>query len=194
MCGYFFNTSNDIAVMMAGYAIDRTTTAPNGALIMRTLPGLSIHEKKPLFVNGSINLPHIRNPITNVLTASSADGAVASVYRKEPPIAHECVLSWCVQTIKSLYYEGTYHEVIMQTRTNTTVTQNLWAAKQIVTAFQNGTEIDYTENVVIKMGESLNGKISDFGLSNDSVCAQMMPSTTCFLPTTRSIQTRLSPC
>ncbi|KAJ4336035.1 hypothetical protein N0V95_008732 [Ascochyta clinopodiicola] len=175
MCGYFFNSTNGDPAMMIGYAPEHNDSVPNEVLIMRTIPGLSIYERKPMFSNGSINFSHIRNPIADVLIVSAADGTVASVYNKEPPIAHECLLYWCVQTIKSSYYEGAYHEEILRTSTNTTPAESLWMVEQVEPKYLNGTIIDYTENVTIKTKESLDGKMTDFGLSNASAYAHMMP-------------------
>ncbi|KAF3044302.1 hypothetical protein E8E12_006699 [Didymella heteroderae] len=145
------------------------------ALIMRTMPGLSIYERKPLFGNGTINFPHIRSPITDVLIVSSADGTVASVYNNERPVAHECILYWCVQTVKSTYDEGAYREEILHTTTNTTAADDLWVTFTVVTDFQNGTDITYTENVTVTLTESLNGKTTSFGMTNDTAYAHMMP-------------------
>lgn len=175
MCGYFFNDTAGNPILMTGYAFDHDTSAPAETLIMRTMPGLSIYERKPLFDNGSINFPHIRNPITDVLIVSSADGTIASVYKKEPPIAHECVLAWCVQTVRSAYDEGAYHEEILRTQMNTTAVDNLWVTTTVQTDYQNGTDITYSENVTLTVKESLTGKVADFGMSNETAYANMMP-------------------
>ncbi|KZM28518.1 uncharacterized protein EKO05_0005946 [Ascochyta rabiei] len=175
MCGYFFNSTNNGPAMMTGYAINANGSAPNEVLIMRTIPGLSIYERKSLSSNVSTNFPHIRKPITDVVVVSSADGTTASVHKKAPPIANECLLYWCVRAIESSHYEGAYHEEMLETRTNTTFAERVWVIQEVEPMFQNGTAIDYTENVAIQTEESLNGKIIDFSLSNASAYAHMMP-------------------
>lgn len=145
MCGFFFNGTTGASHKMTGFAFDHNTSTPTEALILRTMPGLSVYERKPLFGNGTINFPQYRNPITDIIIVSSGDGTVASVYRKEPPVAHECVLAWCVQTIRSAYDEGAYHEDILATHINTTTADNLWVTFAVQTEYQNGTDITYTQ-------------------------------------------------
>jgi hypothetical protein len=96
------HTFGEAPVLMSGYRVDANGSTAGEALLMRTYPLISNPERRDLF-GGSINSKHFRNPITESLIVS-ASNAFESVYRNETPVAHECVLSWCVQIIKSSYF------------------------------------------------------------------------------------------
>ncbi|KAJ4381546.1 hypothetical protein N0V86_002906 [Didymella sp. IMI 355093] len=175
MCGFFFTDTSGTPHMMTGFAFDGNISVPTEALIMRTMPGLSVYERKPLFGNGTINFSQYRNPITDFVIVSSGNGTVESVYGQDAPVAHECILAWCVQTIRSTYNEGAYHEDILAKHINTTTPEDLWVTFAVVTEYLNGTDITYTENVTINVKESLNGKVTSFGMANGTAYAHMMP-------------------
>lgn len=120
VCGYFLNATSSTPVLMSGYIVDDNTTDGSiaEALLVRTLPLTEMLTKTPVF-GGSVNFKHIVNPILDALIVSAVDGA-ESLIRKETPIAHECVLAWCVQTIMSSYSSGVYSENITSTYLNTT--------------------------------------------------------------------------
>ncbi|KAJ4984176.1 hypothetical protein SVAN01_10347 [Stagonosporopsis vannaccii] len=174
MCGYFLNFTNQASIMVSGYLLDPTTSNSDEALIMRTIPMISVYEKTPLYGNGSINFPHIRNPITDVLIISAADGSAASVYRKERPIAQECVLSWCVKTIQSSYFEGNYTEKIIETHTNETTGPFPWITVEVTTGATNGTAILYSENIEINYKSQDESEALTFGMSNDTAYNMML--------------------
>ena len=136
---------------------------------------VSVFSKTPVFANGSVMFPHIRNPIADVLIVSAADGSAASVYRHDVPVAQECVLSWCVQTIKSSYDYGKYTETILDTHLNTTEGPYPWISVGGVTdSGDNGADIIYTEDVVIQVGTDAGGRAGQsFGTSNATAFAVM---------------------
>jgi hypothetical protein len=148
VCGYFLNITSPTPILISGY----TTSSKDGnmttneALLVRTLPLTQFTTKERLYGTGSINFSSIRNPLLDFLIVSARDGS-ESVFRKEHPIVQECVLSWCVQTIKSSYEYGTYHESIETIHENTTTGPSPWISFQ----FPDGdTWIEYHENVTIK--------------------------------------------
>jgi hypothetical protein len=170
MCGYFLNFTMETPIMMSGYIVDseNDSSIMSEALLMRTVPMVSVFDKTPLFGNGSIKFDHIRNPISDFLIVSAANGTAASVYDAQLPVAQECILSYCVQTIHSSYDWGTYHEKIEKVHYNTTIGPYPWQTREIWTGFQNATDIYYAENFNIDVGPTT------FGTSNDTAYATMM--------------------
>ena len=120
MCGYFFNVAEQAPVLMSGHKLVSLTSEPADALVARTTPMLSVYDKTPLMGHGSIHFPDIRNPIADVLVVSSADGTAASVYRGDPPVTQECVVSWCVKPLISTHTYGIYREETVAVHTNST--------------------------------------------------------------------------
>lgn len=126
MCGYFLNTTSesDKPVMMSGYLVESVKSDPSGtgaageALLTRLLPLTTNPCRQPLY-GGPIHFKNFRNPIADILIVSAPNG-VESVYRNETPIAHECVLSFCVKTFISGYYKASYEEEVVNTFENNT--------------------------------------------------------------------------
>jgi hypothetical protein len=151
VCGYFLNATSEEPILMSGYILNETDTkSPMGeALLVRVLPLTTMTTKELLFGTGSINFKHIRNPILDTLIVSARNGT-DSVYRQEPPIVHECVLSWCVQTIRSTYDWGKYSEEIISTFENTTAGPSPWESYEIPEEEGGGQMIIYTQNITVK--------------------------------------------
>ena len=119
VCGYFLNSTSSEPILMSGYAItDEDKQSMNESLLVRAMPLTDMLTKAPLF-GGSINFKHIRNPILDTLIVSARSGS-DGVYRNETPVAHECVLAWCVKTVASAYAWGQYTETISAVYLNTT--------------------------------------------------------------------------
>jgi hypothetical protein len=149
---------------MSGYRVENSTGSPYGeTLLTRTLPLVTNPLRRPLY-GGSINFKHINYPIIDALIVSAADGSADSVYRKVPPIAHECVLSWCVQTLLSSYAQGGYEEQVIETSTNTTPTEYPWRAEAIPGDY---TLTDFLENITITPPAN-DSDVASFGVSNDT--------------------------
>jgi hypothetical protein len=169
VCGFFFNATNQSSVLMSGYLVDPPTSKPSETLLVRTLPLLTVFDKNPIFGNGSVRFPNVRNPITDVLIVSAADGSVQSVLRHEIPIAQECVLSWCVKTLKSSYNSGTYTEEVLATHTNTLKGAWPWLTEPFNTTSTNGTSIYLREGNEIHVNTTLKDDVlADFGLSKNT--------------------------
>jgi hypothetical protein len=135
---------------------------------MRTLPLTSLTTRVPLFGNGSIEFKHLRNTIMDVLIVSAESGTVDSVLRRVPPIAQECVLSWCVKTIRSSYNYGVYEEEIIEEHLNTTAGPFPWAAYPFEDDLGSGTDIFYLQDISIS-GTSFDGRqFEDYGTLNNT--------------------------
>ena len=145
VCGYFLNSTSDAPTLLSGYVADgnEPSTPIGEILLVRTLPLWDMDTKDPLYGSGSINYKGIRNPILDALIASAVDGP-QSVHDKKPPLVHECMLSWCVQTIRSSYDFGKYSENITYTFTNTTSEPMQWPW------LVNDDYFMYTQNITIE--------------------------------------------
>ncbi|KAH9864233.1 hypothetical protein J1614_010167 [Plenodomus biglobosus] len=125
-CGYFLNSTSHTPVLMSGYRVEGGNEMSRGeTLLMRTLPLVTNPSRTPLY-GGSINFKHVNFPLIDAIIVSSADGTVDSVYRKEMPIAHECLLAWCTKTLKSSQHWGQYKEEVLTSFLNTTKAKYPW--------------------------------------------------------------------
>lgn len=160
---------------MSGYILDPETSEPGEVLLVRTLPMLTVFDKVPVFGDGSIRFPDVRNPITDVMIVSSADGSVGSILRHEKPVAQECVLAWCVKTLKSSYDSGLYKEEVLTTHTNTSKGASLWSNVPILTEEVTGVDMFLREGNEIQVDTTLTeDAFANFGLSNDTAYKVMM--------------------
>ncbi|KAF2036627.1 hypothetical protein EK21DRAFT_105939 [Setomelanomma holmii] len=147
MCGYFLNVTSHRPVLMSDYQVNADGTAGD-TLLMHTLPLTMIFDYFPFYGNGSINFKSLRDTIADVLIVS-ANGSTSSVHQGTPPVAQECVLSWCVKTIRS--------------------TPSTLDSFSFQTAYENGTDNYYLQNISIDLGKTPSGRtISGFGTLNSS--------------------------
>lgn len=170
MCGYFLNATSpgQQPMLMSGFLIKPDGT-PGETLLMRTLPLTTIYDFDPYYGNGSIHFKDMRNTIADVLIVSAADGSAASVRQRRPPVAQECVLSWCVKTMRSSYDQGRYTEEVIGTFQNTTQGPLPWVAVPFQTADQNGTDNFFLQNISVSLGMTPQGRdIDGYGTSNYS--------------------------
>ncbi|CAO2655607.1 Nn.00g044100.m01.CDS01 [Neocucurbitaria sp. VM-36] len=171
MCGYFLNATSEHPILMSGYLLGSENGSKGDALIMRTLPLTAPLSKIRHYGDGSIHFKHLRHVIIDALIVSSANGSAAGAYRGAPPAALECVLSWCVKTLRSTYDEGRYHEEIIGTFFNTTTSPSPdpWTSEYYETDAENGTDITYLPDIDIYVEKTLNeNKTTIFGMSNDT--------------------------
>jgi hypothetical protein len=166
-CGYFLNATSAAPVLMSGY---RVANNSNGStygetLLMRTLP-LVTNPKREALYGGSINFKDTNHRLLDAVIVSSADGSVESVYRKELPIAHECMLSWCVKTLRSSYSWGVYEESVEETFSNTTQAPYPWSTRS--DPENEITETDYRGNISIYTPDMSQNE-PGYGLSNDTI-------------------------
>jgi hypothetical protein len=160
---------------------------------MRTLPLTTLLTKEPLYGNGSINFKHIRHTIADVLIVSAALGTAETVFQKIPPVAQECVLSWCVKTIESSYDYGVYDEVISESHLNTTTGPFPWVGFPFEDDHGGGTDIFYLQNISIS-GVTIDGRnFEDYGTSNDTTLSVLQGFTDIFPAFTTAISTSDEP-
>lgn len=102
----------------------------------------------------------------DALIVSSVNGSVDNVYNKKRPVAHECVLSFCVKTFRSSYNSGGYKEDLEDTFFNSTTTPWPWTSE----FWPDGdyTVVDFASDINIRP-PPLDGNSSVFfGLSNET--------------------------
>lgn len=162
MCGYFLNATSEAPVLMSGYLVNANSTTGD-ALLGRSLPLVTNPDRATLY-GGSINFKHIRNPMVNVLIASVKNGT-HSVYGNEAPAMSECVFHWCIQRIKSTYYQATYEEEVIETFTNTSAGAYPWVTIPFISETQNGTDIYYHDNISLHSDDPT----TIFGLTNETM-------------------------
>jgi hypothetical protein len=165
VCGYFLNATSKAPVLLSGHvtAIDKKQQSVGEALLVRAVPLTDFDTKAPLYGVGSVNFKNIRNPILDALIASAVDGP-ESVYRNEAPLVHECILSWCVQTIQSSYDWGQYSENVTSTFLNTVDEPPSWPWMTVEN--EVGVLMIYGQNV------TLEPPISNPNRSNNTVFDQ----------------------
>tara|TARA_R110002003_G_scaffold70_12_gene6435 strand:+ start:65389 stop:67827 length:2439 start_codon:yes stop_codon:yes gene_type:complete len=143
VCGYFLNSTSEEPILMSGYVRGQDGKPEGEALLMRTLPLVTNPLREPLW-GGSINFKQVRNPIIDVLISSTTN--ISQVHANVAPVIHECVLTYCVKTIESSYWAGTYHENVTRTFVNDTAEGSAWST---FTYDDGSTEMMYSENVTI---------------------------------------------
>jgi hypothetical protein len=120
------NATSSTPVLFSGYRNDNSSNSTYGeTLLMRMIPLITNPLREKIW-DGSINFKDIGHPILDALIVSSADGTASSVYRKDRPVAHECILAWCVKTLRSSYSWGTYEESVEDVFFNTTKIPYPW--------------------------------------------------------------------
>jgi len=166
VCGYYLNITSEAPILMSGYMVDENGTKSEEALMMRTLPLITYPRRDPLWGDGSINFKNVRNPIADVLISSNTNAS--DVYADKMPVIQECVLSWCVKTIQSHYYLGTYEEEVTNVFINDTKGEYPYSTYDIPE--EEATYTDYLENVTIS-APAPDQSFSKYGwgISNDTM-------------------------
>jgi len=165
-CGYFLNATSEDPVLMSGFRVENGTDSLHGeTLLMRTLPLVTNPSRNSVY-GGTINFKHIQYPILDALIVSSFDGTADSIYAKKPPVAQECMLSWCVETLRSSYASGDYKEQVVDTFMNTTSAEWPWWSEDFYE--QQMTYTEFRSNISIHPPSQGNNAIP-FGVSNDTI-------------------------
>jgi hypothetical protein len=134
----------DSPILLSGYAVGSNGQPQGETLLMRTLPLISNPLREPLW-GSSINFKDVRNPIIDVLISSTFERS--QVHTHVAPTLHECVLAFCVKTIKSSYSLGTYYEEVLHTYSDHTTGGWPWSAF----SYDDGsTDQTYLEDVTIR--------------------------------------------
>ncbi|UPX15493.1 uncharacterized protein EKO05_0005939 [Ascochyta rabiei] len=127
--------------------------------------------KKSYYGTGSIHYNDFRNTLLDTLIFSARNGS-QSVCSSEEPIVHECVLFWCVKSIKSSYVWGNYHEEVTAILQNKTAGPWPWESFEVPEEEGGGSFTTYLENITIEAPISslsrtnLTTPAESFGASN----------------------------
>jgi hypothetical protein len=124
-CGYFLNASSEDRVLMTGYAVDPETSAMGESLPLRLFPLTDAITLQPYY-GGSLRFKNIANPIMDFLIVGTPGGAEGT-YQNATPVAHECVLTWCTQTLKTSMYWGQLSQNVTYTFMNDTQQPYPWS-------------------------------------------------------------------
>lgn len=116
VCGHFLNATSERPILLTGYVANGTDdpSTTGEALLVRLVPLTNWDTLLPEYGSGSIRFKGVRQPILDALVASTPTGT-HSILSKEAPVVNECMLAWCVQTVKSTYQWGTYEEEVIST-------------------------------------------------------------------------------
>ncbi|KAH3976102.1 hypothetical protein HBI56_099790 [Parastagonospora nodorum] len=190
VCGYFLNSTSAQPVLMSGYMLGEDGKPDGEVLLMRSLPLVTNGLRQPLWGSGSINFKDIRNPVMDFLISSTANSS--DVYANKPPVLNECVIAWCVKTIQSSYYIGTYKEEVIATFLNDSQGPYPWSSQYLPDDDVYMT--DYFDNVTIA-APSTGNNFSEYGwgLNNDTmfqtvnIFDRMFPSFTSVTNTSEEI-------
>ncbi|KAF2732771.1 hypothetical protein EJ04DRAFT_578178 [Polyplosphaeria fusca] len=144
-CGWYLKA--DDTLLMAGYSTDLDTNHTGEVLISRSQPLYDLFTRAPL-QGYPAKLNDTRNPISHFVVVSGED--VVQVRQNATPIAHECIISWCVETLHSTISGGDYSENKTDTVYNNTLGADPWTTYE---AFDGsdyvGVGFIYRENVTI---------------------------------------------
>ncbi|KAF2119205.1 hypothetical protein BDV96DRAFT_472440, partial [Lophiotrema nucula] len=144
-CGWWLKA--DTPLLMTGYDVDSKGPHKGEILLGRSQPMYDIFTRE-LLPGYQSKLNFSRNPLAHAIIASAE--TVDNVHRNVTPIAHECLISWCVQTLLSSYSEGGYTENITNIVVNDTLSSTLWHTEEIfVDGEPYGTKYVYGENVTV---------------------------------------------
>lgn len=116
VCGHFVNATTERPVLLTGFValgIDNPSTTGE-ALLVRNVPLTNWENRMLEYGTGSIMFQDIRQPVLDALIVSTPNGT-SSIADRSPPVVSECMLAWCIQTVKSTYEWGTYDEKIVST-------------------------------------------------------------------------------
>ncbi|KAI4943222.1 hypothetical protein J4E91_009662 [Alternaria rosae] len=164
----------DVSELLTTGTAAANSSNKDEALLLRTLalsPALSSANplsSTPLF-GGSINFKDIYLPFLDAIIVSAADGAASSVYNGQRPVAQECMLSWCVKTIKSTYDSGDYEETVTKTFLNRTARQRPypWTGWSVWSLGEEAFFSEFRGNLSLHP-PGTDTSIDDFGMSNET--------------------------
>lgn len=163
-------------MLMSGYRTNYSSNASTKgeALLLRTLPltgpftSISPFSSAPFF-GGSVKYKDTYFPVLDAFIVSAADGTASSVYNSVPPIAHECMVTWCVKTFQSSYAEGRYQETVIRTFMNQTNRQQSypWSAFPVRVSGQDSYFTTFAGNISLHP-PGTDPAIGYYGVSNDT--------------------------
>lgn len=166
-CGYFLNASSAAPILMSGYSI-RDNGSMGEALAARTF-ALHDFDMGQKFWDGSLLYKSTQVPLIDFLTVGTPVGS--SPYSNSSPIALECVLKLCVQTIKTSFFNGNILEHVVDTFENNSQS----SVDQFVGNVKIGTlRHNFHNETIIPPGQATkfqvpNGTIFDFAYALSSL-------------------------
>jgi hypothetical protein len=145
-CGWWLMT--DTPLLMTGYDADPGSNHSGEVLLMRAQPVFDVMTRDPL-PGYTPKIEYTRNPLAHAIIVSGE--SAAKVQRNETPIAHECMISWCIEELLSVYSEGGYTETIINTFFNDTLGPNPWVTEEVFDPDGTSLGINYLyyENVTL---------------------------------------------
>jgi hypothetical protein len=148
-CGWWINADTNNPLLMTGYNVDNGTAHSGEVLLVRAQPIID------LFTRGSLQgysprLNSSRNPISHVVIVSGESAAL--IHQNKTPIAHECLISWCIEYMLSESSEGGYSEKVKSSFSNSTLGPDPWDRSPIYddNGQVAGVDFTYNENVVLR--------------------------------------------
>ena len=145
-CGWWLMV--DDPLLMTGYTVDRGTNHSGEVLLMRAQPVYDLFTRNPL-PGYTAQLNYTRNPLAHAIIVSGE--SLPRIQRNGTPIAHECLVSWCIQEMMSEYSEGGYTEIVKSTFFNSTLGSDPWVTREVFDerGVSLGTDYVYNENVTL---------------------------------------------
>jgi hypothetical protein len=153
-------------MLLSGYVLDNSTNSTGETLITRLIPLTDFDTKKPLYGNGSVHFKDINYPLLDGLIASVRTG-LQGVTRHEAPEVHECMLAWCIQSVKSSYEWGVYNEQVLSEYLGTPgPTPWPWDTYK---SNGNALGVNYSANVVLKQPKDSSIIEASYSVDNDTI-------------------------
>jgi hypothetical protein len=181
-CGWWLKA--DDPFLMTGYNADSDTKNAGEVLLMRAQPVYDVFTRDPL-PGYTAKLNYTRNPLAHAIIVSG--GGLEKTQRNETPIAHECLVSWCVQEMMSAYSEGGYIETVKSTFFNGTLGRSPWVTEPFFDEDGKpaGTNYFYGENATLRSPSGNTYEVDNFTqLMTLSLFDDPFPSTYTLVDTT----------
>jgi hypothetical protein len=146
-CGWWLKA--DEPLLMTGYNIDRDTPYAGEVLLGRAQPIYDIFTRA-VMPGYQSKINDTRNPISHGIIVSGL--SLEDVRRNSTPIAHECMIKWCVKKMISSYSEGAYTETITKLSFNNTLGPSPWVTNEIEDDKGEviGYQYEYNENITVQ--------------------------------------------
>jgi hypothetical protein len=126
-CGWFFNPVGGPPRLLTGYWTNEAGE-PQDGLATTMLPLSDVNTHANLVPGGTLNFPHIQNPLIDFLVVASPNGlAGAYDYKNNKPSAYECEFHWCVKSVTPSFAFGKFTEnVTQEVQLNTNNVDDPW--------------------------------------------------------------------
>ncbi|KAF2110762.1 hypothetical protein BDV96DRAFT_500641 [Lophiotrema nucula] len=144
-CGWYLIA--DQPILMTGSTTDLFTNHTGEVLVSRSQPLYDLFTKAPL-PGYAAKLNDTRNPISHFVVVSGENAV--QVQQNATPVAHECMISWCIKTLQSAVSGGSYTENVTATVFNKTLGPDPWNATTKFDGNESvGVSLIYKDNLTI---------------------------------------------